>query len=87
MPPKRSALQHFNPVKHQAIDLLSDPLSPPEDDDAELHVPVQPAPAVQGVTGPAPDDIDEPSMLDELTPSPSVNVPKRDNILKSPISE
>jgi hypothetical protein len=30
MPPKRTTLQHFNPVKHQAIDLLSDPQSPPE---------------------------------------------------------
>lgn len=35
MPPsKRTALQHFNPVKSQAVDLLSDPQSPPEDDDA-----------------------------------------------------
>jgi hypothetical protein len=35
MPPKRTALQHFNPVKSQALDLLSDPQSPPEDAEAE----------------------------------------------------
>ena len=36
MPLKRSSLQHFNPVKSQAIDLLSDPQSPPENDE-ETH--------------------------------------------------
>ena len=36
MPPKRTALQHFNPVKSQALDLLSDPQSPPEDAEVEL---------------------------------------------------
>lgn len=35
MPPKRTALQHFNPVKSQALDLLSDPPSSPEGSEAE----------------------------------------------------
>jgi hypothetical protein len=35
MPPKRTPLQHFNPVKHQALDLPSDPQSPPDDVGAE----------------------------------------------------
>ena len=38
MPPKRTALQHFNPVKSQALDLLTDPLSPTEDAEAEQFV-------------------------------------------------
>jgi hypothetical protein len=35
MPPKRTALQHFNPVKSQALDLLSDLPTTSEDAEAE----------------------------------------------------
>jgi Cell division control protein 24, OB domain 3 len=88
MPTKRSALQHFNPVKTQALDLLSDPQSPPEDDAdehserSELAPEASKAAGQENVSGAA--NVEVHSARPQL--NPSGDMPHRDTVLRSPIS-
>jgi hypothetical protein len=83
MPPKRSALQHFNPVKCQALDLLSDPQSPPDDAESEHFERSELVTAESN----AENRLGKPHPSSECSSILSVPVSaQRDDILRSPIS-
>jgi hypothetical protein len=82
MPPKRTALQHFNPVKSQALDLLSDPPSPFENAEAE-----QVDRSTLSTTDSKENLVEESHLASESPPTLTVPASAQPvNILKSPVS-